>query len=538
VTQSILNRPRRVAIACLIFLLLWSVFWNLRSVHAEVENGSFIIYAQEDTLVDKELPNQQSWDTNTQLQLGNSTATYGPHEHIGYYKFNMSEKNGELGALDFSTFRAYVLIWFANLDMGSLGDTYQLYDLNNESWSASSITWNNRPALDYPEGMAHSLGSTTPTYKVFVLPWGNWTYGTIAVWDAYNNNVTRSFALGFLLHDSLTEWETAEGSHPPELWIEYTRQITTDEYTSTRPALTNPSRYTLTYFADEDAVVKSFDASTNFGTENDSQIQYASASGVTTSLYLKFNLSYPDLIDGVDNTENYTLSEVNFIAESIFFKQYCTFAPEGFSWESYNHLEGLFRDNETSWNQTAITWNNRPQSRGSLTLKLYIEGQGWTTYDLSLEEDYIRYSVGNNFTYSVIHSVDPSYTRQGFSNWRMTEYNAQCPYIEMVVLTEPHALSLPSVLTWTTADDYLAVSWSISPFIAGHLLSSMIYLVTVVPISFILAKVKKSEFIKWTIIIANFSFLTMFVWFGWLNVGVYVILLILTVLMLGGILKR
>jgi hypothetical protein len=514
---------------------VWSIFWSTRikNVHAETTYGSFTLYPVQDTLVDKENPTLQLWSASDPLQLGNST-TYG-HEHIGYFKFNASEYRS-LGNI--SIYLASLHFHLDSLDMGSVGNFMWIYNTNNETWSDSTITWNNRPALDVYE-FGDSIVSTMPKwYNFFVPDSSNTTQGLGALQDRYDNNSTMTYCLAFNEFASLQSFASVESSsYKPYLTVSYSQTPATTEPTLARPSISAPTLYTLTYFVTEDSVVQSFNATANKNGETSSQIQLLTGVGQTASIYLKFNFSIPDRINGSPNTDNFTMEGVNFVANYIHFKTYCSFASSDPMYNGFNVLEGLPRVNE-GWNASTITWNNRPSTRGYLTEYLWIATTGYKTFDLSQEEDYIRYSIQNESTYSIVHEVDSRSSRQVFSNWIMTEYASLSSSIEMEVVTEPQAIGTPSVLTWTSAPSFLAVSWSVTPFIAGHLLSAMIYLVTVVPISWILKKGGRGDFIKWTIIIANFVFLTMFMWFGWLNIGLYVILLILTILMLGGVLKK
>ena len=520
---------KRLILLLLIPFILAPIFASIPLSFSEITYGSFTINPLEDTCVKSNAPDTQAWYSSADLQLLNTTLG----DSIGYYKFNMTtEYVGEI------TIQTALLRWYmSHLDFGSVGTVINVWNTNNETWFDHNITYNNAPPLDIIE-VYDTLSTSTPQYYSFWIPSSdNTTQGLGAIQDAYDNNITRTFCLGFYLWDTGMEWSSTDSAtHKPTLTIAY-QKTSESEDTQDRPSLNQPTMYSLIFYAEQDALVELQLPSTNFGTDNISQIQEMSGVGYRAYMYLKFNFTTPDRINGDANTEGFTTLGVNWIAQSIVFKQYCQFVPE-VSFQGWNVLEGIPRANETSWNQTGITWNNRPNLRGRITESQFINAIGWKGYDLAFEENYIRFSMSNGYTYSIVHKVDDRISRQVYQNWIMSEWNALVPYIEMVVFTEPQAFVTTTALTWTTAPNYLARSWTLTPFIAGHLLSAMIYTVTVVPISFLLKKGGKGDFIKWTIIIANFVFLTLFAYVGWLNPYFYIILLIFTILLLGGVLKR
>ena len=512
-------------------LLLVPIFKAIPLGHSDITSGSFTVTPQEDTEVMSDAPNSHLWSSNANLQLGNRSSP--ANDQRGYFKFNMT--SAYVGAINITT--ALLRFYMSNLDFGSLGDVINIWNTNNESWSATTITYNNAPALDIIE-VYDVLSTSTPQYYSLWIPSSsNTTQGLGALQNAYDNNETRTFCLGFYLFNSAMEWSTMESSFKPTLTITYTQTLF-NESTLPRPSLSNPTNYDAIFYAKEDAVVEVQAPSSNFGSENISQIQDLSGVGYRAYIFLKFNFSIPDIINGEPNENAFTLSGVNWIANSLIFKQYCQYVSEDPTYQGWNIIEGIPRANETLWTQSTITWNNQPLLRGYISDPLSMTTIGFKSFDLSTEESYIRYSIANGYTYTIVNMEDDQISRNAFSNWIMTEWGTLTPYIEIALSTEPQAFSLPHApLGFSNAHEYLAVQWSITPFIAGNLLSAMVYTVTVVPISFILRKAGKGDFIKWTIIIANFVFLTMFTWFGWLNAGLYIILLILTILFLGGVLK-
>lgn len=521
---------KRLLLFLLILFILAPILAHIPISFSEITYGSFTINPIEDTCIKSNAPNTQTWSSLADLQLLNTTSG----DSIGYYKFNMTTEY--VGAINVTS---ALLRWhMSHLDFGSVGTVINVWNTNNESWFDHNITYNNAPPLNIIE-VYDTLSTGTPQYYSFWIPSSdNTTQGLGAIQNAYNNNQTRTFCLGFYLYDTGMEWSSTDSTtNKPTLTIAYT-QTSSSEDTMDRPSLTQPTTYDLIFYAKEDAVVNLQNPSTNYGSENISQIQEMSGVGHRAYVYLKFNFTLPDRINGDANTENYSMTGVNWIGQSLIFKQYCQFAPTDPSFDGWNSLDGIPRANETSWNQTGITWNNRPSLRGLISEAQFIYSIGWKAYDISTEENYIRFSIANGYTYSIVHKVDDRISRQTYNNWIMSEYNALVPYIEIVLASEPSVFVTTTALTWTTAPTYLARSWSLTPFIAGNLLSAMIYTVTVVPISFILKKGGKGDFIKWTIIVANFVFLTLFTVVGWLNPAFYVILLIFTILLLGGVLKR
>lgn len=529
--MSLLRNPRKVAVICLLFLLVWTIFFSLRQTFGtQIVNGSFTLYP-EDTEVMENAPNSQSWYTNAQLQLANWTAL----EKRGYFKFNLSE--AYRGALNVTGVQ--LMFHFAHFDFGTVGNEIDIYDTNNESWFDHNITWNNAPPLQYLE-VYDSLHSSMAMWYTFFLSEGegNTTFSMGGVQNAYNTNSTRTYVMAFPLMYSFMEWDTNESAtYRPYMVVYYSQNLATEQETP-RPNILQPTAYSLLFFADQDALVKSWSITENAGSENVSSVEGLVSSGYISILYLKFNLTRPDRVNNSPNSDNFTLTNVNFIATRIVFSIYCGYLPQDVMFRGYFITEGIPRENETSWNETSLTWSNKPSTRGYTSFQTYIDKEGYVSFDISLEENFIRYSIQNETTYSLVFETDQRASGNVYASFYTHEAELDIPYIGMDITTEPSALTVTVPLSWTNADEYLAVSWKLTPFIAGHFLSAMIYCVTVLPIGWIARKShEKAKFVAMLLLVLSVIELTAFVLFTWLNGGIYVILLIILILFFGGVLK-
>jgi hypothetical protein len=529
--MKLLRQPRKVALLCLLFLLFWSIFWAIRAnTSTTTISGSFTLYP-EDTLIDKELPNTQVWENVSSFQLGNST-TYG-HEHRGYFKFNLSAEYR--GVINITL--AQVMLYFSNLDMGSVGNEIRLYDTNNESWFDHNITWNNAPPLQYIELYDSLHSDLSEWYSFFISDSGNASYGVGGLQNNYDLNSSRTFVLAFPDFPALMEWSSNESTSYRPFLVVYYDQTFTSEDTTPRPTINHPTAYDLKFFAIDDAIAESWNITENRGSENESQVEAIVSSGYVSTLYLKFNLSYPDRINDLSNTANFSLRNMNWIADTLIFKAYCSFAPESPNFRGYYSTEGLLRSSENSWNETSLTWSNKPSTRGYTSLAVWMDSTGYKTWDLSAEEDYIRFTNQNGTTYTIVLEVDQRQSRNSFANFITSEGSLSVPYVEMSITTEPFAFAQSEALNFYNAKDYLAYSWSLSPFIAGHLLCAMIYCVTVIPIGWIGRKGKK-DFVLVLMMVVSVVELSAFVLFTWLNAGIFIILLIVLVLFCAGALTN
>jgi len=296
--------------------------------------------------------------------------------------------------------------------------------------------------------------------------------------------------------------------------------------------LENPKIYEFLFYVRNDTVIKSQYGNLNFGWLNKSSIAYSYS--IIENFLLKFDLRIPDLIDGESNKNNYTLYGQAFDILTLQFYQYCYSAPpyQPPQWQAgANILSGIFRSNE-SWLENSVTYNTRPVYRPSaISVSQLIEtGEAWYYYDFSTEEDYIRASIQQNYTYTIVHKVDQT-DGSVHNYWRLREYNDTIPYVYMKIAIENLDSPTPEYLTFVSAPAYFGLALGITPFIAGHLLALILLTAIMLGILFITRN-------QYVILISSFGLLTIFMVFGWVNMGIYLILILTTVLLMGGVFKK
>ena len=521
----ILREPRKVAVICLVFLLFWTVFWTIRG-RAETVSGSFTVYPQEDTEIMENLPNTQVWENLTEVQTSNWTG----YDRRFYMKFNFTDEYRGTLAITGGMLR----IHYNDSLVGYVGNEIDIYDTNNESWFDHNITWNNAPPLDDLE-VYDSLHSSQASWYTFFL---SEDLAVTGLQNAYDTNTTRTFVLAHPLMYAFMMWNTVESTSSKPYLVVYYEQTLTGESTLGRPAIERPTPHTLKFFPIADSVVQSWNVTANTGTENDTQVEALVSAGYIAIEYLKFNFSIPDRIDNNLNSQNFTLTNVNWYANRLVFKPYVSFLPTDISYRGFWVTQGILRTFETSWFENNITWSNAPTTRGYTCFQTWIGSEGYQTFDIQADEDFIRYTVANDTTYTIVFGVDQRASRSAYANFHTRESDFSLPYVEMEIVTEPSALEVTIGLTWTTADEYLANTWNLSPFIAGHLLCAIVMSVTIVPIGWIArsAHEKKKEILT-LLLFSLIIELTAFLIFTWLNIGIYVILLIILILFAGGVLK-
>lgn len=492
---------------------------NVKEVKGVVE-GSFTIYCIEDTMTIDYLPNSQLWYDEEVLEVGYDTTI--PVTKFGWFKFNLSEKS-DLGQLNVTS--AYLYLYYDSTAYGSGQASFRLksIDYTNETWDDETITWNNQPSrCSWYENSGVDVSSSKM--------WYGWSLNVTSVQTAYDNNRTKTYVLSTASSYWMGEWRSLEYTgYKPKLYVEY-QQKEEQTGTETPPIISNPEYHILTYYPKADAELNSASPNTNWGTEETGQIKHSIYDGVTIDHIFKFDMSFPDLLDGNENTW-LNLSEIPFDAVYIHFSHECQFVPEEPPpCRGYTMVNGISRIGE-DWNETTITWNNKPQYRTLNLGQTFVDKAGWYFIDISIDESFIRNSILNySTTYSLVHRYNQTISHHAYSDWRFREYSLQKlnsyalqPHIEMKVAINSFEEEFPETLTFSNAHLFLAANWHVTPFIAGHMLSAMIYGVTVVPIGYVL---KDSDYAKWIITIFSVGLTTLFVIFGWMHLGIYVFLLV------------
>jgi len=528
---------RKLFLAPLILLVCFSLlsFWK----PAKATSATISIFPSEDTIISAYFPNSQVWSNYTDLQIGNDTSI--PETKIAYLKFDFSEipAGATITACEIN-------VYCKTIDYYSTYYAYYsiqgLTSFANETWDSDTITWNNAPTRNSGLSLeeAYLIIASAPEYKTISFDKeGNETYGLESIEYAYNNSLTKTYTLEMVVrYGSATTFISTYYSedssiYRPYLYITYDLASIseTSEEISSAPELENPKIYDLIFNVDSDTVIKSGYGNLNYGTLNKSSIAYSSS--FHDDFLLKFNLSFPDYIDGEPNIV-YSLYGQAFDILELRFYQYCYQAPP-FALPQWptgaNILHGIFRSNE-SWLENSVTYNTKPVYRPSaISLSQMIEtGEQWYNYDFSTEEDYIRYSIQQNYTYSIVHKVDQTEgTARNY--WRMREYNATISYVWMRVAIENLDSPIPDYLTFVSAPAYFGLALGITPFIAGHLLTLIFTFVILLGVIYITRN-------QYVILISSFGLLTIFMVFGWLNMGVYLILILTTVLLMGGVFKK
>jgi len=536
---------RALTISLCLFLIAGLFFhWpeNLRSVHADTTTGSFTIYPCNDTKVDKVIPNTQSWTNDSIIELAWDSSPV--EEMRGWFKFNLS--TSYIGPLNITTATFY--LYMITLVYGDAGTwVLRSIDPSNETyWTDSNITWNNAPTRYNWQEADIFDSSGAGTWLAISLYAGNSTQGLGALQDAYDNNRTKSYQVQDYTTPSYANFTTIDStSNKPHIVIEY-NQTVGSEATTSRPSLTNPSRtYTLDFYTFQDALVNSVSGNTAYPNDSIDQVNLNSGSGIKSMIFSQFNLTFPTNAYWQENgiakglyvygNDSWNMASHEWIALSIVFVGYCDFTFGG-----YNDLLGLNRTNE-NWTDATLTYNNMPPTRSSsLSPPVQISRTGFTRFDISTQEDYLRYSIQNTFNYTLINEINSTYSSGiGYNNWRMLEYGFGFSYIEMNIQFGTGATTGPStILGWFNVPYIFALNLGlgdpsgVGAFIAGMILTFCIYIVLVIPIAYIMRSKKLS------IILLTLAVLTPLMILGWLNIGIYALIIILTLLQMGGVFKR
>lgn len=493
-----------------------------------------------DTMVDSVFPTTQSWSAWDELDLeyNGATALY----HWGWYKFNLTE--AWRGAINITSVK---LGFFDNyIAMGS-GSSYWVVrsiDPLNETWADTTITWNNQPSTyGWYEAPPTSIPYSNQQWLIFDLYAGNSTQGIGAIQDAYNNNRTESFRLGCTSTPYTVWFYTREATNnKPYLQVFYTQTETSEEMG--RPTIENPSYKTLRFYAIADTAVTSASPDTNYDGENISQVNYRASMGFTTDIMVKFNISYPDYIDGVKSDKTFSLHDYYFTASSIVFESFCHYVPFDQALQGFDCISSIARADE-GWNASTVTWNTRPLYHSRWMSSTLITNAQYWTFDIGEDEGIIRANIYNHTTYSIVNHINHNKSAEGVNSWRMLEYeylmqdgySRLWPHIDMEVAISTYTVPSIPHLTWTNAHIYLANQWHLTPFIAGMLLCAMIYGAFMVPIGWMLRRANKGVFFMLVLTMVFDTIFLMFGWFGDNGIMLYGFIMLVMVVTMGGKLK-
>lgn len=506
------------------------------TVHATTSYGTVTLYPCNDTMTTSVSPNSQTWYNYVDVSIGNVSGM----QYEVWLKFNLSSITS-LGNISIYLATFY---WYCNgknagnainqpINLTSIDPT------NESSWADSNITWNNAPTMNnYNEFDGLWL---TSGYNAWYSEQLSLAEGMPALQDAYNNNRTKSYVLFLTTNDLLLSFITSKsGDYKPYIFIRYS-QTSTGEPTEVRGSLSRPEEHTFTFLSTMDVEINSLAANTNYANESIAPTEYSRTSpSVTINLLFKFNLSIPTYIDNKLNIA-FDFRFNNFWSLSITFRAYCDYVGSA----GFNILQGIYRANE-SWNPNIVTWNTGPTSRGTISYNSIVDNPGYISLTFSsTEENYIRYSIDNNYSYTVVLGVDEDACSFAWMNWRMLEYNSTKPTLTMDADVEAFPnLPLTPVLTWFNAPYNLGLSWGLAVdsanqtcWLAGEILTLAMFMVTVVPITWATQRGKRerNDILFLVLTVASLGIAT---FLTWNDVKVFMLILILLILWKGGILKR
>lgn len=531
---------RGLSLCLWILLLLASLtlYYQIPKANGDV-SGSFTVYPVYDTEVNANAPTSQIWYSSTYLQIGISIANSSAIT-LGWFKFNMSQDAIGLGAINITSANLY--LYADTKDWGSGIGIYYLRSIdptNESAWTDTTITYNNQPSCySWTEAYQMAIYGLGQYYSFEISPEGNSTMGLQALQNAYDNNRTKSYRVQATSLWSV-EFNSLENSpHVPYLEVFYNKTETIPG--EDIPYIENPEEHTLKYYPVGDAVVESDYPSGNYGSENIGQISFSATSGTTRDALYKFDLRFPSLVDGNVNT-NFYLSNYSWSLTYVTFSAYVDYCPpyiEGSStdWRPYMVITGISPEGE-NWTELGVTWNNKPSYREDIK-QFYVSHSGYYGVDISLDYSYLHYTVTNGTYYSVANRVDKFRDAYGWSNWRFREYpdiGYYAPNIEIQVQIGALAPSISETLNFYNAHIFLATSLHVTPFIAGSLLCAMIYMAILVPIAYL---TKSNDYAEWILTIGSMALFCSFLAFGWLHIGIFAILFLVTLLIQGAELKH
>ena len=540
-------QPRRVAIICLCCLLCVmilshnGVFNSIQKAKADTTGNITLIVANNSQIL-SDSPNTPLGANYPTFSVSYESGTGADHRE--FLKFDISALNLALNNATINITSASIHLYcysITNDPYGSInGLNIRSIDPLNESWIDTTLTWNNAPTRNsYYECDSYTVISAVNSWYSWSLTSGNSSQGLGALEQSYYHNTTRTFVLQQAIGTTWIDYFYARNSSisRPYLYIEY-NIVQNPEPVEGAPALTSPVTYDMLFYDILDVGVNPSSSSPNTSTN---QIMHSIFEDSDNYMYLKFNLSFPNLVEGQINNGSLLLKNRPFDIQEISFRVYCDYVPpEGSGWLGQTTVSGIPRINET-WG-SSMTWANKPTWRynGELHSSYTSVYNVWYVFDLISEEDYIRYSVNNDTTYSLVLHVDATKSPQAYSNWRSRDYNYSyfTPCIYMKLTMGNYTFPMEGV-TLFNMKKWLALSWWGNlgfEFSAGILLTVVFFMITVVPIGYILRK--KSSANKWAYLILISASLGLCTMFTWLPIGLFLVIMIMMLLSGSGVLKR
>lgn len=228
------------------------------------------------------------------------------------------------------------------------------------SWSESSLTWSNRPAVT--SGVLGDKGSISTN-----------TWVEYDVSSAVTGNGTYAFALRATSADSVNFY-SSEGAQPPQLVVTTTTTSSPTPTTSSSPASPSPTATStqVASTATEDARVVESSPTRNYGSS--SSLKVEGGSDPDAHSYVKFSLT-----------------GVSGVVQSATLRVY-----------AYNDTgdgPGVYRTS-SAWSEGSLTWNTRPAPSGAvLTDKGAIAANTWVDYDVTP-------AVTGNGTHAFVFQTD------------------------------------------------------------------------------------------------------------------------------------
>lgn len=507
--------------------------------------GSFTIYACNDTKTISAYPDWQSGYNQNPLQVGNDSTV--PNESDGWFKFNVSDNY--IGAINITS--ATVSFYCTQIDYGTAAG-YNIYSIDplNETWTDTTITWNNQPTLyGYAECLNFAYVNTAPQWYIWNLKTNTSGTGTVALQDCYDNNQTKSYALKTQPIDTyfMSEWKSREDStYKPKLTVYYSISGGGEgsEPTTPAPSLNAASFHTLIFYPTMDVLVNSASPTTNYEGDLVDQIYSNNGTGNLDYCLFKFNFSYPDLVDYENNNGSFLLKDYGFNVTLLQFHHYSTFTLRGY--EPFDTIKGIYRANETMWNSSTVTWDTRPpyERPAFNNNSVLIDQTGDFSFNILEDADYVRYSLQNNYTTTYIHKVNQAWTYNGFADWRMTEwrlvagngyalsFSPPCVIMQGYIGDYQVSAAVPSYFTWVTLPIYFANAIMVTPTIAGLLASCLFYCVFMIPVAWL---AKKNV---WVLMMLNMALLLIFTVLTWMSPVIFIVMFLMSILFMGVKLKR
>jgi hypothetical protein len=478
--------------------------------------------------MNKTLESDQLWYNLPDIQPRYDSIS-DPSVRFGWVHFNLSAYY--VGAITIKSARLYIYGSSIALNRYSYSVKYDAYGIapSNETWVANTITWLNQPSLlSLRDHTNDVVLSSPPQYLEFDLVTTNASLGTQALQTAYDGNLTKSYCIINVYDGIEIAFNSMEAtSNKPKLVIDYDL-VEGGESTMSAPTVLNGVVYDLVYYPYEDTRVTTESPTTPIGYVTHGKVQYIASTSERSDILSHFNVSRPSLVNGVSNNGTLSLKNTDFAIYQLSFSMYCYVVVDPYG---FNNLQGVFRSNET-WSHSTVTWNTKPIYRsGFLSTNNYVDKTGMITWNILSEGDYIRYSIMNNYNYTVVNTLDSNFYVNSYNEWLMQGDPSAVtvtvkPYISMRILASNLTAPSTSVLAVTNWHVALAYELGLTPygevgnFTAGALLSSFFFMAITVPLCFI----AKNKLFRFILILAP---MTIFMWFGWLHIGLYLIIALL-----------